>query len=338
VPSTRARAFWVVTPGQGEIRDEPLADPQAGDAIVRARFSGISRGTETLVFNGAVPESEWQRMRAPFQGGSFPAPVKYGYCSVGEVEDGPADLAEQRVFCLYPHQTRYAVPASALHVIPRDVPAGRAVLAANMETAINGVWDGSVQPGDRVAVVGAGAVGCLIAYLAGRIPGSEVCLIDVNQDRAAVAASLGIDFALPDVAPADCDVVFHASGSPQGLQRALTLGGFEATVIEMSWFGTRSVELSLGGAFHAQRLTVRSSQVGHVATSHRSRWDYRRRMQLALSLLVDPVLDARGPGESSFDDLPEVMRELATGRRDGLCHRVRYDTDAHRGVPRPSAD
>lgn len=322
--SQQARAFWVEAPGLGAIRVEALPPPTADDVVVRTLYSGISRGTESLVFSGRVPEGERQRMRAPFQEGTFPAPVKYGYCNVGVVESGPEGLAGRTVFSLYPHQTRFVVPASAVHVLPEDLPADRAVLAANMETAVNGVWDAAIQPGDRVAVVGAGAVGCLVAWLAGQIPGAEVCLVDINPTRAFLASRLGVAFVLPSDSPTECDVVVHASGAPDGLSLALSLAAFEASIVEMSWFGAQPVSLPLGEAFHAKRLSIRSSQVGHVATSHRSRWNYGRRMRLAISLLGDPVLDALITGESAFDELPGVMRDLSSGSLDAVCHRIRY--------------
>jgi threonine dehydrogenase-like Zn-dependent dehydrogenase len=324
VTSQQARAFWVTAPGQGIIRDEPLPIAGPTDATVRTLFTGVSRGTESLVFSGAVPESERARMRAPFQAGEFPAPVKYGYCNVGQVESGPKTLLGRRVFSLFPHQTRFVVPVSALNPLPDDVPSGRAVLAANMETAVNGVWDAGVQPGDRVAVIGAGAVGCLVAWLAGQIPGSDVWLVDTNRSRAEVAGALGVRFAHPDEAPGERDLVIHASGSPAGLTTALSLCAFEATVLELSWFGSRQVALPLGEAFHAKRLSIRASQVGHVATSHRARWDYRRRMELAISFLSAPVLDVLITGESPFEDLPLVMTALADGSRDAICHRLVY--------------
>src|SRR3990172_6381309 len=196
-----ARAFWIAAPGAGEIRPELLRRPEPGDVVVRALYSGISRGTEALVFRGEVPASEAARMRAPFQAGDFPAPVKYGYISVGVVETGPAALAGRTVFCLHPHQTRYVVPADAVHVVPDDVPAARAVLAANMETAINGVWDGRPRVG-------------------GRIPGCRVELVDTNGERDAIASRLGVGFATPDRATPEADLVFHASGAPEGLATA----------------------------------------------------------------------------------------------------------------------
>jgi NADPH:quinone reductase-like Zn-dependent oxidoreductase len=319
-----ARAFWITSPWRGEIRDEPLASPAAGELVVRALYSGISRGTEALVFQGRVPRSEYQRMRAPFQGGDFPAPVKYGYASVGRVESGPRDLQGRAVFALYPHQTCYIVPTDAVYTIPSDVPPPRAVLTANLETAINGLWDARPHVGDRIAVVGAGTVGCLVAWLCGRLPGCDVELIDINPQRASIARAFGVRFASPDAVSENADVVFHTSGSPSGLDVALRAAGFESTIVDMSWYGDQAVAASLGGAFHARRLTLKSSQVGAVAASQRARWDARRRMRLALTLLADPALDALITGESDFDALPDVMTRLAAGPGDTLCHRIRY--------------
>lgn len=319
-----ARAFWIAAPGRGEIRGEVLKAPSRDEVVVRALYSGISRGTEALVFNGRVPASERGRMRAPFQAGEFPAPVKYGYAGVGRIEHGPHALQDRTVFVLHPHQTRYIVPAAAVHVVPDTVPAARAVLAASMETALNGVWDARPHAGDRITVIGAGTVGCLVAWLGSRIPGCDVELVDVNPGRAVVAQALGVRFAeVPHVAP-EADVVIHVSGSPAGLELALRVAGDEATIVELSWFGDHQVPLPLGGAFHARRLTIASSQVGRVAPAQRPRWDTRRRMGLALSLLADPALDALITGESGFDDLPEVMARLAGSPGDTLCHRIRY--------------
>lgn len=319
-----ARAFWVTAPGHGEIRTERIAGPTQDDVMVRAVYSGVSRGTEAMVFGGHIPETEWQRMRAPFQAGEFPAPVKYGYASVGLVEEGPHELAGRAVFALYPHQTRYLIPAAAVHVLPDAVPPARAVLAANMETAVNGLWDARPHVGDRVAVVGAGTVGCLAAWLASRIPGSRVELVDINPRRAETAAVLNVAFADPESASRDADVVIHASGSPAGLELALSLAGTESTITELSWFGDKAVTLPLGGAFHARRLSVTSSQVGTIPAAQRSRWTTRRRMQLALSLLEEPALDVLITGESEFEALPEVMAMLTKSPGEALCHRIRY--------------
>jgi NADPH:quinone reductase-like Zn-dependent oxidoreductase len=319
-----ARSFWTVQPGRGEIRSEQLPAAREGEVLVRTLYSGISRGTESLVFAGHVPVSEYGRMRAPFQAGDFPAPVKYGYASVGVIEAGAADLAGRTVFVLHPHQTRYVVPRASVHVVPDGVPPRRAVLAANLETAINGLWDARPHLGDRIVIVGGGAVGCLVAWLASRLSPSTVQLVDVNPARKGVATALGVSFAPPESAQGDADVVVHASGTAAGLQTAIALAGFEATVLEMSWYGDRHVPVALGESFHAQRLTIKSSQVGHVAASQRARWTTQRRMQLALSLLSEPALDTLITGESGFDDLPTVMAALAESPGTTLCHRIRY--------------
>jgi len=318
------RAFWIVGPGRGEIRPEPLPAPSPDDVVVRTVYSGISRGTEALVFRGRVPPSEYERMRAPFQSGAFPAPVKYGYASVGIVEHGPRAIAGRHVFSLFPHQTRYVVPSGAVHAIPDEVPPQRAILAANLETAINGLWDAGPRVGDRVAVVGGGTVGCLSAWMAGRIHGCDVELVDVNPRRKVVATALGVRFASPETATGGADVVIHASGSAAGLELSLGLAGFEATIVEMSWYGDQVVPVPLGQAFHARRLTIRSSQVGHVAAPQRPRWDTRRRMAMALASLADPVLDVLVTGECAFESLPQVMAQLSDGTLDALCYRVRY--------------
>jgi NADPH:quinone reductase-like Zn-dependent oxidoreductase len=319
-----ARAFWTVAPGEGEIRVESLAARGRDEVLVRALTSGISRGTESLVFRGRVPPSQYSVMRCPFQAGALPFPVKYGYASVGIVEAGPADLVGRRVFALYPHQDRYILPQTAIVPIPDTVPTPRAVLAANMETALNGLWDAAPRLGDRISVIGAGVVGSLAAALAAGIPGTEVELVDLDPSRAALAARLGAGFATPDRAAGEADLVIHASGNPDGLALALGLAGFEATVLELSWYGDQAVSLPLGEAFHSRRLVLRSSQVGAVAAAQRPRWPYRRRLGLALSLLADPVFDALLTGATPFDDMPATMARLAGVPAGVLCHRITY--------------
>ncbi len=311
-----AQACWTVEPGHAEIREESLPPLADGEVRVRTLHTGVSRGTEGLVFRGEVPASEWQRMRAPFQQDDFPGPVKYGYVNVGVVEAGPSDLLGRTVFCLYPHQTVYQVPASAVIPLPAGVPAARAVLAANLETAINALWDASPRLGDRIAVVGGGTLGLL--------PGCEVQVVDTEAGRADVARALGAGFSLPDSARADADLVVHTSGQGAGLATALRLAAFEATVLELSWYGTRAISVPLGEAFHSQRLTLKSSQVGHVATPQRGLWSHRRRLELALSLLTDPALDRLITHSAPFHELPAVLERLSTGAADTLCHRIDY--------------
>ncbi|MFG3171913.1 zinc-binding alcohol dehydrogenase [Streptomyces sp. NPDC048200] len=319
------RAFWLAEAGHGEIRPALLPAPGNGEVLVRTLYSGVSRGTETLVFRGGVPENQYASMRAPFQEGEFPAPVKYGYLNVGRVEEGPQPLLGRTVFCLYPHQTHYVVPASAVTVVPDSVPASRAILAGTVETAVNALWDAAPLIGDRIAVVGGGMVGCSVAALLARFPGVRVQLVDADPERAAVARALGVGFALPEDAAGECDLVVHASATEAGLTRSLELLAREGTVIELSWYGDRRVGLPLGEAFHSRRLTLRSSQVGSVSPSGRAGRTYADRLALALELLAEPAFDALITGECAFSELPDVMGKLASGSIPALCHRVAYD-------------
>ncbi|PPS72341.1 MULTISPECIES: zinc-dependent alcohol dehydrogenase [Streptomyces] len=318
------RAFWIDSPGRGAIRDVALPAPGEGEVLVRTLFSGVSRGTETLVFRGGVPVSQHTAMRAPFQEGDFPGPVKYGYLNVGVVEEGPEALKGRTVFCLYPHQTRYVVPATAVTPVPDTVPAERAVLAGTVETAVNALWDAAPLVGDRIAVVGGGMVGCSVAALLARFPGVRVQLVDADPSRAKIAEALGVGFATPEDADGDRDLVVHASATEQGLARSLELLTAEGTVLELSWYGDRQVSLPLGEAFHSRRLVIRSSQVGTVSPARPNR-TYADRLAVALDLLADPALDALITGESPFEDLPDVLPRLVSGEVPALCQRVRYD-------------
>ena len=319
-----ASAFWLREPGAGEIRAAILPDPGPGEVLIRTRYSGISRGTETLVFTGGVPASQYAAMRAPFQEGDFPGPVKYGYLNVGVVEAGPPDLLGRTVFCLYPHQTAYVVPAGAVACVPDGVPPKRAVLAGTVETAVNALWDAAPLVGDRVTVLGAGMVGCCVAALLARFPGVRVQLVDADPGRAAVAGVLGVDFALPADAAEGQDLVLHASATSAGLQRSLDLLATDGTVIELSWYGDRAVSLSLGGSFHSRRLAIRGSQVGTVSPARRASRTFADRLALALDLLRDPAFDALLTGESRFEQLPDVLAGLAAGTLPALCHLVTY--------------
>jgi threonine dehydrogenase-like Zn-dependent dehydrogenase len=324
VPEPTTEALWYVGPGRAELRDEPLLEPGPGEVRIRALYSAISRGTERLVLAGRVPPSEFERMRAPFMAGTFPFPVKYGYAMVGRVEAGPVELRDRMVFVLHPHQSVFTLPAEAVVPIPDRLPPARAVLAANMETALNAIWDAAPGPADRIAIVGAGVVGALVAWLCGQLPGARVTLVDIEPSRAGLARTLGTGFAAPDAAPGDCDLVVHASGTAAGLATALGLAGDEATVLELSWYGAGEVAIPLGGAFHSRRLKLVSSQVGRVAPSHRARWTLRRRLAAALDLLVDPRLDALIAPAVKFHDLPARLPDILDAKSGVLCQLVSY--------------
>jgi hypothetical protein len=319
-----ARSLWYVAPDRAEIREEPLPAPAAGELRIQSLHSAISRGTEALVQAGRVPPSEYERMRAPAMAGTFPFPVKYGYAAVGRVDGGPQEFAGRTVFALHPHQSTFNLAADAAVPLPDGVTPQRAVLAANMETALNAVWDAAAGPADRVAVVGAGVVGALVGYLCGRLAGAEVTLIDIDPSRAAVAGTLGVGFASSAKAPRDCDIVFHTSGNAQGLAMCLELAGNEGTIVEMSWYGSGTVGLALGGAFHSRRLKLISSQVGQVSPSRRPRWTHKRRLAAALAMLTDPRLDALLAPAVAFNDLPAELPRILKPGSGVLCQIVNY--------------
>ena len=319
-----SQSLWYVGPGQAEIRTESLEPLPAESVQVRTLFSALSRGTESLVYRGLVPESEYVRMAAPWMGGAFPFPVQYGYSNVGRIEAGPAHLIGQLVFALRPHQTAYQAGLNDVIALPKGLSAERAVLAANMETALNAVWDAAPGPGDRIAVIGGGVVGCLVAYLCGHLPGAEVTLVDINPNRASIANALGVGFAGPAAAPSDCDVVFHCSATAAGLTSAIAAAGDEALVLELSWYGATPVEVPLGGAFHSRQIRLQSSQVGHIASSHRPRWNYRRRLQAAIGMLADPRLDVLLSPPIAFADLPNRLPTILGAQSDVLCCLIDY--------------
>jgi threonine dehydrogenase-like Zn-dependent dehydrogenase len=322
---TFARALWYTAPGKAELRPEPLRAPRADEIAVRSLYSGVSRGTERLISSGAAGVSEYQRMRCPLQAGEFPFPVKYGYCTVGQVEQGDESLAGRTVFIMHPHQDIFTAPAAMAFPIPDDVPPRRATLAANMETALNAVWDSGSGPADRIAVIGAGIVGLLAGYLAAQLPGAEVTLVDVSEDRREIAAAMGCGFAVPAAAPSGCDVVFHTSATAQGLATAIGCAGLEAALIELSWYGGDSATpVPLGGTFHSQRLKLISSQVGHVSPSRRPRWSHKRRMEAALRLLEAPELDLLVQSEIPFEEAAVRVPELLRPGTPGLAPVIRY--------------
>jgi len=305
-----ARALWYTEVNQLELRTEQLSRNASTPILIRTHYSALSRGTERLIFQGAVPQSEWHRMRAPHQSGAFPFPVKYGYSAAGCVEQGPDELLGQNVFCLYPHQDLFLASPDWLVPIPESVPLKRATLAANMETALNAIWDSGATPADHICVIGAGVVGLLVGHLASCIPGTTVTIVDIAEHRSALATALGMKFTAPNAAPDNADIVFHTSATAQGLTTAINCAGFEAAIIEMSWYGDRLVEVPLGGAFHSKRLRLISSQVGHVSPSRRPRWPHKRRAIAAMALLNRPELDALVSTEISFSDAVEKLPHI----------------------------
>lgn len=322
--------YWTEAPRRGRWREVPtphVADPRH-ELRVRTTATAVSRGTETLVHTGAVPEAVAHLMGAPRQLGEFPYPVSYGYLGVGVVDEGPQQWLGTRVFGLLPHHTHHLVGPDDLQPIPEGVPDHRALLAGAAETGLNILWQEPPRFGDRVAIIGAGMIGASTALLASRLPLERLEIVETDPRRRRLLEGLGLSAVAPEHAAADCDIVVHTSGTEAGLARALELTGDDGTIVEASWFGTRSPSVPLGADFHARRLSIVASQVGQVALGRRARRTRAQRLRTALLALRDDRFDALLTGTSPWRELPAVMDEI-TG--DGasaaatLCHVLTYE-------------
>ena len=296
---------------------------------MRTLRSGVSRGTEGLVFRGGVPPSQYDVMRAPFQEGDFPGPVKYGYLNVGVVERGPDELRGRTVFCLFPHQTAYVVPADAVTVVPDEVPPERAVLAGTVETAVNALWDAAPLVGDRVTVVGAGMVGCCVARLVGGMPGAQVTLVDVDDTR---AAHRGRPRRRLRAARGRASAVRTWCSTPARRQPGCSSPWTcsPRTARSSTSAGTATSRSSCPSVAPSTPAASASGPA-RSALSRRPGADggpRRERRALALDLLRDPAFDALLTGASPFDELPDVMARLA----DGRLPRALPHADLRRGV------
>ncbi|MEP1443670.1 MAG: zinc-binding alcohol dehydrogenase [Hyphomicrobiales bacterium] len=324
----QTRALFYEKAGLGTLKTVKLPALAANEILVDSLYSGISRGTESIVFNGKIPKSEWQAMRCPHQNGDFSFPIAYGYAVVGKViaiGSGITKLfAGETVFVLHPHQENIIIAEDMARPIPENVPANRAVLSANMETALNAVWDANLEAHHKVSVVGGGVVGLLTAYVAAQDSSTPVTLIDINPNKQKIAEKLGLNFALPKNAKDGQDVVFHTSANGAGLQTAINLLAFEGQVIEMSWYGDKPVQLSLGGPFHSKRLKIVSSQVGHIAPPKRATHGYAERMAEAMQLLVDPALDHLLEEAITFNALPDALPDIFSSDSETLCQLIKY--------------
>lgn len=326
-PNTiHATAYWTIGPRNGELRQETLPSLGLGKAQIRTLYSGISRGTEMLVHSGDVPVAVAEIMRAPFQTGNFPFPVKYGYLNVGVVERGPSGWAGKRVFSLYPHQDRFVAPLTSLTQLPDTLPSKRALLAGPVETAVNALWDAPPLFGDRIAVVGAGIIGGALAALLSEFPLARLQIVDPDPAKAKFASQLGVDWSHPDDALKDCDTVYHASATEAGLAAALGLLGDEGELVELSWYGNHSPQVPLGADFHARRLSIRASQVSRIAPARRLRKTPQDRMNLVINALDNPVFDELLGATHAFTELPAVMDSLHNSATPGRLEVVAYET------------
>jgi len=321
---TNTTALWHLSEQESAIRSQSLPELKADKCRIESLFSLVSSGTESLVANGEVPTDLHDSMQVPYMEGDFSFPVKYGYSLVGKVVEGSHNLVGQQVHLLHPHQQHCVVNEADITIIPAGIPPQRAVLASNVETALNAIWDSRLSAGDRVLIIGMGLIGSLVARLASQFPATQVSVADTDPARLALAREQGFSQYEPSDAP--FDVAFHSSGSSAGLQTAIDAVGYEGKVIELSWYGTRSAEVKLGGSFHQQRKQIISSQVSQLPSHQQSRWDYRRRKQTVLNLLQDDGWDDFLTATVDFPEAPALFDKLRQGDRSQLSWTIRYFT------------
>lgn len=315
-------ALWHTSPEKSEIKQAASFEISGEICEIQSLYSLVSTGTERLVATGKIPTGLYNSMQVPYMEGDFSLPVKYGYSLVGEVVKGP--LLGKTVHLLHPHQDYCKVAAADVFPIPDEVPAVRATLASNLETAVNAVWDSGVSVGDRVAVVGFGIIGSLVARLLAQLPAVSLTILEKDPDRIKMAKSMGFEVSPNENLSTPLDIAFHCSSTAAGLQTCIDTVGLEGKVIELSWYGDKSVELNLGGTFHPQRKVIISSQVSQIPASHQHRWDFRRRKEAVFELLKNPDFDLHTPKTTPFTNLPEVFSEIRKGSSKQLVWIVDY--------------
>ncbi|MDD1769574.1 MAG: zinc-binding alcohol dehydrogenase [Methanomassiliicoccales archaeon] len=283
--------------------EESFAAPGRGEALVLAKSSAISAGTELLYYRGHVGKAVPLDVSLPSLKGAAEYPFKYGYASVGRVGSLGAGTDEAwkgaRVFAFHPHESAYSSPTDELIRLPDELSDDDALFFASMETAASIAMDASPIAGEDVVVLGQGIIGLLTTSVLALHPLSSLTAIDLLPSRRASSLNFGADLALdPGLGPerilreaglesGRADLVVELSGNPEALNLALSLVGHEGRVVIGSWYGTKPVRIDLGTDFHRGRIKLIGSQVSSIGPSLTGRWDKRRRYSLVLSLLTE---------------------------------------------------
>ncbi|WNJ16800.1 zinc-binding alcohol dehydrogenase [Pontibacter sp. G13] len=319
-----AQALWHLDAQSSELAEVPLEISPTLPCTVETQASLISSGTERLVSSGLVPASIQPDMRVPYMRGNFEFPMTYGYSLVGKVSNHDHPLSGQMVHLLHPHQTICQVASGDAFPVPEGIPARRATLASNLETAVNAIWDSGMSTGDKILVVGFGIIGSLVARLASLFPGTEVYVAETQRKRRMMAEQMGFFLLGDHDSEVEFDCAFHCTGASGGLQTAIDQVGYEGVIVELSWYGTRGIEVNLGGDFHSKRKKIISSQVSNLPADRQGRWGFRRRKETVFELLKDPVFDAHITREIPFEELPDFFQRLRQGEIHELACCVSY--------------
>jgi threonine dehydrogenase-like Zn-dependent dehydrogenase len=317
--------WWHIDHIHSEILEKNYSDIEPDMQIVKSTYSLISVGTERLVAKGLVPDALKETMRVPFMQGSFDFPLKYGYSLVGIVIKGKPSLVGKTVHLMHPHQNFAIVPAEHLTIVPDSVPSQRAVLASNMETAVNAIWDSGISFGERIIICGFGVIGASIAILASQIPSTRVVIHETNPNRKNVALSMGFElFDTRNSGTQLFDVAFNTSASGEALQVCIDNTMPKSKIIEVSWYGINSVNVSLGGSFHTGQKQIVSSQVSNISENKQSHFNHLRRKQVVFDLLQNSIFDQLPFHFVDFKQLPNVFEQLRNDSYDQFATIVKY--------------
>ena len=329
-----------------EVVEEVCPLPNEGEVLVQTRYSGISAGTEAMIYRGLFPDNLMLDESLPALSGEFKYPFRYGYCCVGQIVECGKNISPEwqgkRVFAFHPHASHFTIPLKDLIPLPDTLRDEDAVFIPNMETAVNFLQDGRPLLGESVIVFGLGMVGLLTSALLGQFPLGFLGCLDLFPQRRQIALSLGADIALnpaefpqpgtlretlclAGLTQAGADLVYELSGNPQALNQAIEVCGFNSRVVIGSWYGKKSVSLDLGSAFHRNRISLYSSQVSTIAPPLSGRWDKNRRFEVVFEQLekvkpgnwishVFPLIEAEQVFQLLIDSPDEVLQAIFTYR------------------------
>jgi len=278
----KAQELWHITTSDTQVKETSIANDDS-KLTIEAKYSFISQGTEKLVRRVNVPEELQSSMRVPYMKGSFELPLNYGYAIVGQVVEGPKAWENRYIHCMHPHASYFQITAADAYDLGESI-SSRHSLIGNLETAINGVWDSNMTKGARILIVGLGSIGLLTGLVAEKLFQAEVYFLEQNPERKTWAETKGWSaLKVPD----HVDFAFHTTATSAGLQSAIDALKTEGTVVELSWYGKRKVEINLGGSFHIQRKKIIASQVSTIPPLRQVDWDFKKRKDLAKELALE---------------------------------------------------
>ena len=315
-------ALWHNSDFTSELKEEKNSKIDIDQIEVKSLFSLISTGTERLVASGEVPVSSFEFMAVPYMKGNFSFPIKYGYSLVGKVTS-VGKLYGKIVHLLHPHQGKCLVKEVDVMIVPDEIPAKRATLASNVETALNAIWDAEISIGDKVLIAGFGMIGSLLARVLSFMPEVEIVIMEKDANRVKMVQKMGFTF-IDDPEPSYFDVAFNTTSNEKALQIAIQSVGLEGKIIEMSWYGTKNVNINLGADFHYHRKQIISSQVSKIPSDKQSRWDYKRRKEVVFKLLKSPLFDEHITDVLTFAETPAFFDKLRAGGVSGLGYCIEY--------------